>query len=183
MTDIKTNRLLIRKLVNEDWENLKEMAIDFESSKYAIYDHEMPISDEEIKKVTQMFCRDNKFFAVSSLSDGKFMGYVCLNGESDSELDLGYCFNSLYQGKGYAIEASIAITNYAFNILKVEKLTAGTAILNYPSCKVLDKLGFRKIGESSHSFRKTPEGNPIEFMGASFVLEKKQWMEKDYSMC
>jgi RimJ/RimL family protein N-acetyltransferase len=179
--NIKTNRLLIRKLTEEDWESLKEVAIDFEASTYAIYDHQMPTSDEGVKKLIQRFCKIGKFFAVCSLSEGKFMGYVCLNGENHSELDLGYSFNSLFQGKGYALEACKAITNYAFNTLKVERLTAGTAILNFPSCKLLDKLGFRKVGESTLAFRKTPEGKPIEFTGGDFVLEKNQWMKKEYT--
>ena len=96
-------------------------------------------------------------------------------------MDLGYCFNSLYQGNGYATEACIAIINYAFNTLQVERLTGSTANLNYPSCKMLNRLGFSKTSERINSYIKTTEGNPIEFVDSLFLLEKDEWMKKDYS--
>ena len=181
MLAIKTSRIVIRNFVINDWKDLQEIFINFKSSEYAIYDHHFPNSDDEVKEITERFANGNKFFAVCLLTHNKVMGYVCLNGEDDKELDIGYCFNDDYQGSGYATEACIAVTNYAFNTLHLERLTAGTAILNIPSCNLLDRLGFCKTSESNHSFAKTPEGNPIEFIGASFLLEKANWMKKDYS--
>lgn len=181
MIDIKTSRIVIRNFVINDWRDLQKIFINFGSSEYAIYDHHFPNSDNEVKSITERFANGNNFFAVCELTDNKVMGYVCLNGENDKELDIGYCFNDTYQGKGYATEACIAVTNYAFNTLHLERLTAGTAILNFPSCRLLDRLGFCKTSESNHSLTKTPEGNPIEFVGASFLLEENEWMKMDYS--
>lgn len=115
------------------------------------------------------------------MNNNKVLGYVCFNGENNKVLDLGYCFNSLYQGKGYATEACIAVINYAFNTLQVERLTDSTANLNYPSCRLLHRLGFSKTSECINSYRKTAEGNPIEFVCSLFLLEKDEWMKKDYS--
>lgn len=180
MIDIKTKRLEIKNFVIDNWMDLQEIFVDFESSEYAIYDYQLPTTDNEVKGITDRFAK-NKFFAVYELNNNKVIGYVCFNGENDKELDLGYCFNSLYQGKGYATEACIAVINYAFNTLQVERLTAGTANLNYPSCGVLNRLGFSKTSECIHSCRKTTEGNPIEFVGSLFLLEKDEWMKKNYS--
>ena len=180
MIDLKTERLEIKNFVIDNWIDLQEIFVDFMSSEYAIYDFQMPTSDIGVKERTDWYIK-NKFFAVYELNNNKVIGYVCFNGENYKELDLGYCFNSLYQGKGYATEACIAIINYAFNILQVERVTGSTANLNYPSCRVLNRLGFSKTGECINSFRKTIEGNPIEFTGSSFLLEKDEWMKKDYS--
>jgi hypothetical protein len=45
---------------------------------------------------------------------------------------------------------------------------------------LINRLGFRKISECVCSLRKTPEGNPIEFVDSLFILEKDEWMKKEY---
>lgn len=52
MKVIETERLIIRNFKTDDWKALQEMIIQKESSEYAIYDHQWPTSDKEIK-VTQ----------------------------------------------------------------------------------------------------------------------------------
>jgi [ribosomal protein S5]-alanine N-acetyltransferase len=179
MINIKTRRLEIRNFVIDDWKDLQEIVIDKEASEYAIYDYQFPTAEDEVKGVTEWFTKDNSFLAVYELIDKKVIGYISLNGENTEEKDLGYCFSSAYQGKGYATESCIAIINYAFDMLDIKRITSGTANLNFPSCKLLNKLGFIKSGEGIVSFRKTPEGNPIEFAGASFLLEKENWIKND----
>lgn len=179
MVKIKTRRLEIRNFVIDDWKDLQEIVIDKEASEFAIYDHQFPTSANEVKGITEWFAKGNNFLAVCELEQNKVIGYISLNGKNDSERDLGYCFSSVYQGKGYATESCVAIINYAFDTLCIERITSGTANLNYPSCRLLNKLGFVKTGEGVGSFRKTSEGNPIEFAGSSFLLEKDKWMKGD----
>lgn len=182
MIAIKTDRLELRNFSIDDFRDLQEIIISKETSEYAIYDHEFPTSENEVKLITERFAKGDRFLAVCELTSNKVIGYVCLNGDNEEELDLGYCFNSVFKGEGYATEACIAVINYAFNNLHIERLSSGTANLNYPSCKLLIKLGFSKTSEYICSFRKTPEGNPIEFVGSTYLLEKDQWMKKEYSI-
>jgi len=182
MVELKTDRLVIRNFVYEDWKDLQEIALDKEASEYAVYDHPFPTSEQEVKGITEWFAKGDHFLAVQETAVNKVIGYIALNGGGNgSEMDLGYCFHSLYQGKGYATEACTAVIHYAFDILKAERLTSGTANLNYPSCRLLNRLGFRKTGEGTASFRKSPEGNPIEFVGAAFQLEKKDWVKSSFT--
>ena len=46
---IKTERLDIRKIENEDWKELKLIIEDFQNSKYGIYDSHFPNEDEKFK--------------------------------------------------------------------------------------------------------------------------------------
>ncbi len=179
MVLIKTGRLEIRNFIIDDWKDLQEIVIDKESSEYAIYDYQFPTLDKEVKGIVEWFSKGDNFLAVCELAHNKVIGYISLNGENDKEKDLGYCFSSVYQGIGYATESCTAILNYAFSNMCVERITSGTANLNYPSCKLLNKLGFIKMGEGTASFRKTSEGNPIEFSGSSFLLKKEDWMKND----
>ncbi len=179
MTKLMTERLVIRNFDNEDWEQLKEILIDKEASKYAIYDYQFPTTDNDIQDITNAFARGNSYLAVCESTSGKIIGFISLNGENERELDLGFCIYSPHQRRGYAFEACKAVINYAFSDLNVDILTSGTANENYPACKLIHKLGFRVTAEGTASFRKTPDGLPIEFLGSLFVLSRENWLEKE----
>jgi RimJ/RimL family protein N-acetyltransferase len=124
MKELYTKRLIIRYFTPDDANVFQEIIISEGSSKYAIYDHEFPTSLDEVKKINHRFSLENKFLAVRESTDQKVIGSNCLNGEKKM-LDLGFCFNVLYKGKGYATEASTAIIDYAFNTLQVEDWKVG----------------------------------------------------------
>ena len=179
MIAIETTRLFLRNFRADDAESLHEMIVQKESSPYAIYDNEWPTSLERIKKVTNWFASADHYIAVCLKETGKLIGSVCLNPAEQKEsrkFDLGYCFNSDFHRLGYASEAGKAVVDYAFSDLKADCLTSGTAAANGPSCRLLDRLGFTKIGEGTVSFRKTPDGKPIEFVGWEFILAREDWM-------
>ena len=56
---INTNSLLIRELIPEDWQEVQNIALDFQKSEYAIYDMPLPVRDEEIKAVTKQFAKSH----------------------------------------------------------------------------------------------------------------------------
>lgn len=176
MKELYTERLTIRNFTPDDAKDLQDIIISKEASKYAMYDHEFPTSLDEVKKINLWFSMGDKFLAVYEPNDHKVIGFICLNGESEKILDLGFCFNSKHEGKGYATEASTAVINYAFNTLQVERLESGTANLNDPARRLLQRLNFSKQNEEILSFRTTPEGKPIEFIGSNYLLEKDNWL-------
>jgi len=175
MINISTKRMIIRNFTPEDWRELQEIIVDKEASEYAIYDYPFPTGEKEVKEIANLFSQGDSFLAVYEKAEKKIIGYIAINSEKQFEYNLGYCFHSNYQEKGYATEACIAVVNYVFNNLNAEKFVTGTAVSNEPSCKLLTKLGFRKTGESVTSFRKDEEGKPIEFTGASFELTRDAW--------
>jgi ribosomal-protein-alanine N-acetyltransferase len=183
MITIETERMIIRNFAENDWQELKEVIIDKENSEYALYDHPFPTSENEIKDITNWFSKSDDFLAAYETAEKKVIGYIAINNEDSSEYNLGYCFHSAYQDKGYASEACVAVINHVFRVLKATKFTTGTAVLNVPSCKLLTKLGFRKTGESLTSLRKDEEGRPIEFIGASFELSRDAWLKSHYMKC
>ena len=50
------------------------------------------------------------------------------------------------------------------------KITAGTALNNTPSVRLLTSLGFVLVGTETVSFYKDDEGIPITFEGGEFEL-------------
>lgn len=120
MIEIKTERLLIRKIVADDWVSIKRIWDDF---------HDIG------------------------------NGY-----------ESGYCFHSDYHGKGYAKESYQALINL-FSDRGIKRLTAGTALKNIPSVRLLNSLGFKQIGTERVSFYQDEDGNDIYFDGGIFELK------------
>ena len=164
---LETSRLLIRHLNESDWQAMQKVFIDFNNSKYAIYDMPLPTEDEESKALTKRFADSNLFFAVFVKKTNDMIGYVCFHKNGD-KYDLGYCFHSAYHSNGYAYESTEALIKYIVAGCGANHFTAGTAIDNIPSCKLLEKLGFVCTSTETVSF-----DNTFSFQGGNFELHVK----------
>jgi [ribosomal protein S5]-alanine N-acetyltransferase len=182
MKNLSTPRILIRNFSPADWSDLGDIVVDKAISPYAVYDYPIPTDEQTVRDMAAWFASGDSFMAVHEASANKVIGYISLNGDTGTERDFGYCLHSAYQGKGYGYEAGTAVVNYAFGVLNIIKLTAGTAVLNLPSCRLLTKLGFQKTNEFTTSFYKTEAGLPIEFTGASFELSHDTWLKTEYAV-
>jgi len=173
---IETDRLIIREFELNDWCDLQQMIIQKEASKYAVYDHQWPVSDEEIKRIIKWFVDKPNYFAICT-KEPKLIGYVLLiDTENADEIDMGYCFNEDYMGKGYATEACTVLITYAFDKLKVKKVICNTAQKNVPSCNLLTRLGMTKVAElPDTTLRNDEQGNPITFLGVRYVMTDTEW--------
>ena len=163
--EFTTNRLYIRNLCADDWQEMKHIFIDFNNSKYSVYDMPLPAEDEEIKALTETFAESKLFFAVFLKESKAMIGYVCFH-KAAGDYDLGYCFHSAYHSKGYAYESTATLIGRLACECGVMRFTAGTAIDNIPSCKLLEKLGFVCVSTETVSF-----DNVFSFEGGNFVLD------------
>lgn len=182
MVTLETARLLIRNFRATDWEALYEIITQYEQSEFAAYDQSWPTAPEKIREVTDWFASGDSYLAVCLKGTDRCIGFVALNHEPKREpegesltFNLGYIFNFDYHGQGYATEACRAMLDYAFHARQAQQIVSGTAAANRASCQLLARLGFRKIAESTGSFRNAPDGTPIEFVGYSFALTRDQW--------
>ncbi len=165
---INTNRLLIRKLVPDDWKSMQKIAIDFAQSKYAVYDMPLPVDTAAIISLTEQFAETQLFYAV--LLHDVMIGYICLH-EDNGNYDFGFCFHSDYQGKGYAFESCRAVMEQITKERNIKTFSAGTALKNKPSCKLLERLGFTLQETEQLSFHKDENGNDITFVGGIFTKQ------------
>ena len=161
---LETDRLYIRNLDETDWWKMKNIFVDFNNSKYAVYDMPFPTKDEEIKALTKRFAESNLFFSVFFKDMSDMLGYICFHRDGD-KYDLGYCFHSAYHSNGYAYESAKALIEYFISERGAIGFTAGTAIENIPSRKLLEKLGFVCVSTETVSFDKV-----FSFQGGNFVL-------------
>ncbi|MBA3677610.1 MAG: GNAT family N-acetyltransferase [Sphingosinicella sp.] len=82
-----------------------------------------------------------------TLGAPQLVGTIGLARHSDGEVELGYWIARPFWGLGYATEAAAAVVAIARDGLRLQKLTAGHFIDNPASGRVLEKIGFRDIGE------------------------------------
>jgi RimJ/RimL family protein N-acetyltransferase len=178
MISLATQRLNIRNFTIDDGEALYRMILQYQSTEYAAYDQQWPTTPQEIKGVAEWFASGDNFLAVCLGDTNQFIGFVGLNPEQDEGArvyNLGYVFHSDHHGKGYATEACRAVLTYAFDQLRAEKVITGTASLNQPSRRLLERLGFQKTGETISSFQTTEDGKPIEFPGYIYAISNDEW--------
>ena len=181
MNSIETARLVLRNFRVDDWEALHEMIVQYQASEYAAYDQQWPTSAQEVKGVTEWFASADHFLAACLKDTGQLIGFVALNpegGEESREYNLGYVFNSEYHGHGYATEACKAVLDRASGELQALRVVAGTAAINRGSCRLLERLGFRKAGEAMTSFKTAEDGKPIEFLGYLYAISREEWKNR-----
>ena len=178
MTRLETERLIIRNFRSDDWEALHTMINQYAASKFAAYDHQWPTSPEEIRQIAAWFAGGDDYLAVCLKESGRLIGLVSLSPEQPAdgrEFNLGYMFNFDYHGHGYATEACRAVIGHAFTHLQAQRVITGTAAANRASCRLLEKLGFRKTTARIGSFGSRQDGKPLEFLGYRYVLASDEW--------
>ena len=178
MDAIGTERLTVRNFTNDDWEDLSEIITQYEACEYSDYDHQWPTSEDGVRGVAECFSSADSFLAVCLKSTGKLIGFITLNAEEEcgsNVFSLGFVFNFDYHGQGYATEACRAIVDYAFVTLGAAAMISGTAAVNGPSRRLLERLGLRQVGEATGSLRESADGRPIEFRGLTYALPRTEW--------
>jgi len=62
--------------------------------------------------------------------------------EALEDVDIGFAFLPAYRGQGYALESAQAVMDYAWEVLRLDRLVAIVAPGNAPSIRLLESLGF-----------------------------------------
>lgn len=168
---LKTERLTIRHIVEDDWESIRDIWLSFNISQFAQYDMPHCTEDEDVRvrisKWAKANCgREHIFFAVCWGS--VVIGYIACN-IREKGYEIGYCFHSDYHGQGYAKESHFAVLAY-LRTTGITRFIARTAICNTPSVALLRSLGFELVGTESVSFYQDAQGNDIVFEGGIFEL-------------
>ena len=170
---ITTDRLLIRHIQAADWPAVREIWALLAPRPMAQYDKPHNTAPAHVQaRVTRWADftasgTEHMFFAVC-LGDA-VIGYFAFNQRENSH-EVGYSFHPAYHGKGYAKEALAALLSH-LREMGFTRFSAGTALNNIPSMKLLTGLGFRLTGTEQVSFYKDAQGQDIVFDGGIFELE------------
>lgn len=172
---MKTERLLIRRFKPEDWQDLYEYLSQDEVVKYEPYD---VYTEEASKQEAKRRSGDNSFWAVCLKDSGKLIGNVYLAKLDFGTWELGYVFNSNYQGRGYATEAAQALVNDIIKNHNARRVIAMCNPFNKPSWKLLERLGLRREGHLHQNiyFKKDMDGNPVWADTFEYGILASEWI-------
>ncbi len=168
---IRTARLIVRRVTEEDWKSIRDIWVDFGHSPYAQYDHPFDTDPDTVRARIARWASfaasdEHMFFAVCR--EDTVIGYVAFNAR-DVGCEIGYSFHSAYHRQGYAKEAIAALLEH-LRARGVTTVTAGTALRNTPSVALLTSLGFIQTATETVSFYKDAAGQDIQFDGGLFEL-------------
>lgn len=148
---MSTERLIIREITISDLPALYEVYGDATITQYMEGLYEDYREEEEFTKayIENMYgFYDYGLWLLEDKKTGKVIGRAGLSNrviDDENYIELGYVISKPMQRKGYAYEASLAILDYAKNVLKKEKVVICTDKDNLPSIALAHKLGFDSV--------------------------------------
>jgi [ribosomal protein S5]-alanine N-acetyltransferase len=149
---LTTERLTLRPLVLNDEEEVFTLRSDSEINKYLDRQVSNSIDDARnfINKINENSNKNvSLYWAITLNGKDKLVGTICLFGFSDEndKCEIGYELLTNFQGQGIMKEPAEKIIDYAFNIIKVQKIEAFLHRDNQPSIRLLEKFSFRNSNE------------------------------------
>jgi RimJ/RimL family protein N-acetyltransferase len=153
VTYLETPRLLLRRLTNEDLDDLVELDSDPAVMRYINGGRPTPrdeMRDEYLPWWLAYYERGDRygFWAAIEKASGAFLGWFHLRplpGDPDDEPELGYRLRASAWGHGYATEGSRALVAKAFSVLGARRVYATTMVVNVASWRVMEKAGLRHV--------------------------------------
>lgn len=175
MHSIQTNRLVLRNFDPKDALDIFEYLHRPVSSCFlslALKDLE-----EAGNEVTKRSESDSQI-AVCLIDSGKLIGDLFAEADGDT-FSVGWNFNPLYGGKGYAHEAATALFAHLFIREQARRIYAYVEDTNTSSQKLCEKLGMRREGlfQEFVSFKKDEDGIPVYENTIQYAILSKEWRQ------
>lgn len=143
---IKTNRLILKQIQEEDLGSLIDILKNEEVTKTFM----VPIlSDEKMislakKIIAYSDILDDSHFEYGINLNNKLIGFINDCGITEDEIEIGYVIHPAYHNKGFATEAvSIALSE--LKLMGFKRVIAGYFSSNIASSRVMEKCGMKKI--------------------------------------
>ncbi len=149
---IKTERLLLREFVAEDWRAVYAYQNDPRYLEFYEWEHR---SEQDVKAFVQRFLDQQadlprvKFqLAIVLPNSNKLIGNVGIRKREvkSYQAELGYELDPREWNNGYATEAATAMLQFAFEQWRVHRVSARVNGNNHSSLRLLEKLGLRQEG-------------------------------------
>lgn len=147
ITELQTERLVLRKMKMSDSASLFKIWSDPEVTKFMNINS---FTDEsqavDMIETLDKLSRENKAirYSIIELESKKIIGSCGYNyfDFKNAKAEIGFDISKAFWGKGYAQEAILSLMDYAFSTLKINRIEGKVVPENINSIKVLQKLNF-----------------------------------------
>ncbi len=183
--ELETDRLLLRPLVENDWEMALETFMDPEVMKFVADVGSEEALAEEMKTAIRRGAGGRiGVWCVLQRETGEKLGTAILlplpieeddtdwslvqeDRYPDADIEVGYILKRSAWGNGYATEACRRLVQFAFEETELDEIVAVTDPRNAASQKVLRKCGLRDEGLRRAYTEECP----------AFRISRQQWLE------
>lgn len=149
---LETERLILKKTEQSDFDNLVALRSDPDVMRYA--GRGVQTKDEVQKFLDTVISYQKKhgfgFCSVFEKETGEFIGQAGLFHvgfyDEQPEIEIAYRLHKKYWGKGYGTELTEALIRWGFKNLPLSKLVAFVHPDNLASHRILQKCGMRRLG-------------------------------------
>ena len=172
---IETQRLRIRSFQPNDWQAVYDYTSDPDVMAYI---PEGPFTPEQAKA----FVADNmgeraRFVAVLLKTDDMLVGHMEFHPWfAPQTYEIGWIFDRVYHGQGYATEAAMALLQYGFEALHLHRIIATCQPENVASRRVMQKLGMRREAHFRKCIRRPNDRWWDEYF---YALLEEEWFKAD----
>ncbi len=176
MKSIETERLILRHFRQQDAEDLLKYWQN--PSVNCFLDCKLENINAANHYIESKRASDNNI-AVCIKATGQLIGDLfCMKDTIDiNTYNVGWSFNTDYQGEGYATEAAIAFFSYLFKEQNARRLCAHVEDYNTPSQRLCERLGMRQeaLFKEYVTFVNDEDDNPIYENTLLYALLTKEW--------
>ncbi len=166
--ELRTRRLLLRPWREADREPYARMNADPRVMEFfpALMTREE--SDASVDRAYAHFARYGYgFWAVEIPDVCPFIGFVGLwNPTIEAHftpcVEIGWRLAHDHWGHGYATEAATAALRYGFEVLGLSEILSMTAVINFRSRRVMEKLGMTYDEQGDFDHPRVPDGHPVK---------------------
>ena len=155
----ETERLILRRYTERDFDDLFEYLSDAEVVKFEPY---KAMTAEETRENLKWRIETDEMIAVELKENHKMIGNIYLGKRDFNSREIGFVFNRNFWGNGYAKESCRAIIEHAFQD-GVHRIFAECDPENQNSWRLLESLGFEREAHLKQNvyFWTDEQGNPL----------------------
>src|SRR5215210_358480 len=178
---LETERLILRRLTDDDVDNLVELDSDPEVMQFISGGRPTPREEIERDFLPAFLGYYERyagygFWAAIEKSNGQFVGWFHFrpaDPDRPDDVELGYRLRRWAWGKGYATEGSQALIEKGFAELGVQRVFATTMVVNVASRRVMEKSGLRLVRTFHQPWPDYIEGQ--EHGDVEYALLRSEW--------
>jgi [ribosomal protein S5]-alanine N-acetyltransferase len=178
LPDLRTERLLLRKLSMDDAPDLFAYAADPEVTRYLDWEPHSSIDDSRrfLEGVTEAYARgEPRSWAIVYRDEDRMIGTggFLFWDQVANRSEIGYATSRQYWGRGLMSEAVPEMLRFGFERMALNRIEARCNRSNTGSIRVLEKSGFKLEGVLRESF--VQKGKLSDLL--LFSILRREWSD------
>ncbi len=174
---LKSKRLILRPVGPEDAAAIHAYAGDPKLDMMMFFPHETPEDTQRFVEyaVSQWETEEPEDREYVILLDGEIIGGANLEACPDGGYEIGWIIRRDHRGNGYAAESAQALFEYAFDVLRADRVQAHCDSRNAPSEHLMKKLGMTLLDASGTRYYPRTGIVSGEYL---YAISKAQYRER-----